>query len=120
MRRVVERSLLSCEYGDSGGEFTFSFSLSESTFRGHFPQYPILPGVFQLEMARCACERVTGRNLEIVRIGKAKFTRPIMPEEEIRLAVTLLWREGVLQSQSIVSVSGEQAGSASMFLNTVE
>jgi len=118
MRLCVERSLLRCECGDSTGEFFFSFSASEGTFKGHFPNHPILPGVFQLEMARLACERVTGRRLEIERIDRAKFSRPILPEEEIRLSVKIQSAEGVLHAYASFSVSGEQAGGASLVLRS--
>ncbi len=118
MRPCVERSLLRCECGDSTGEFFFSFSASEGTFKGHFPRHPILPGVFQLEMAKFACERVTGRRLEIEKIERAKFSRPILPEEEIRLSVKIQSGEGILHAQAIVFVSSEQAGGVSLVLRS--
>ena len=71
-----------------------------------------------MEMARFACERVTGRRLEIERIERAKFARPILPEEEIRLSVKIQPCEGVLHAQATFSVSGEQAGGASMVLRS--
>lgn len=55
MRSCIERSLLHGDRRDSGGEFLFSFAAEEDTFKGHFPNHPILPGVFQLEMTRFAC-----------------------------------------------------------------
>jgi 3-hydroxyacyl-[acyl-carrier-protein] dehydratase len=117
MRPCIERSLLHSDCGEAGGEFLFSFAESEGVFLGHFPGYPILPGVFQLEMARFACERGTGRRLEIEKIKKAKFTRPILPEEPVSLSVIIQPRDGAWHVQAAFSVRGEEAGSASMILH---
>ena len=117
MRPSIERSLVRYECDEAGGEFFFSYAASEGVFKGHFPEYPILPGVFQIEMAKFACERVTGGCLTIERITRAKFSRPIMPEEQIRLSVKIESCEGVLHAQATCSVSGEDAGSVRMVLH---
>ena len=39
---------------DGGVVFEFRFPAGDPVFTGHFPGRPILPGVFQLEMARWA------------------------------------------------------------------
>ena len=36
----------------------FCFRADDPTFAGHFPTRPILPGVFQLEMARMMAEEI--------------------------------------------------------------
>ena len=118
MRHCVERSLVCCECEESGGEFLFSFAASEPTFAGHFPQQPILPGVFQLEMTRLACERVTNRCLEIEKIKKAKFTRPILPEEEISLSVKVRSHNDTYHAKAAISVSDHQAGRIELVLRT--
>ena len=51
------------------------------TFAGIFPVAPLLPGVFQLEMARVAAESVLNCPLAVREIRKAKFRRPILPAE---------------------------------------
>jgi 3-hydroxymyristoyl/3-hydroxydecanoyl-(acyl carrier protein) dehydratase len=68
-------------------------------------------------MARFACERGTGRRLEIEKIKKAKFTRPILPEEPVSLSVKIQPHDGAWHVQAAFSVRGEEAGSASMILH---
>ena len=58
-------------------------------FAGHFPDRPMLPGVFQLEMAHVAAESVLNCPLAVREIPKAKFQRPILPGEIVRLELKL-------------------------------
>ena len=44
--------------GDGRTVLEFKFAASDPVFAGHFPGRPILPGVFQLELAHVAAELV--------------------------------------------------------------
>ena len=48
-------------------------------FRGHFPGYPILPGVMLLSFAREALAPVYGAERRIRRILRQRFLRPVTP-----------------------------------------
>ena len=67
----------------------FRFAADQPVFAGHFPGHPILPGVFQLEMARVAAETILNGAMRVREITKAKFRRPILPAETIRLELKL-------------------------------
>jgi hypothetical protein len=67
----------------------FRFAADQPVFAGHFPGHPILPGIFQLEMARVAAETVFNGAMRVREITKAKFRRPILPAETIRLELKL-------------------------------
>src|SRR5437870_9940516 len=69
----------------------FCFRADDPTFAGHFPGRPLLPGVFQIEMAHLAVEQVLGCALAVREIEKAKFLRPILPGDTVRLE--LKWSE---------------------------
>ena len=72
--------------------FEFEFGPEAGFFKGHFPGRPLLPGVFQLEMARLAAEWTAGNRLRVREIAKAKFQRPIGPGETVTLK--LKWGKG--------------------------
>ena len=93
-----------------GAAFEFRFKASDPTFAGHFPGHPILPGVFQLEMTRSAAEWTLNCALEIREVAKAKFQRPILPEESVRLELKLSETGGVIDARGIFTVAGERAG----------
>src|SRR5271170_4417803 len=90
--------------------FEFCFGACDPTFAGHFPNRPLLPGVFQLEMARAAAEWVLKCPLAVREISKAKFQCPILPDEIVRLELKLWETSGAIQARANVSVKGQPAG----------
>jgi 3-hydroxyacyl-[acyl-carrier-protein] dehydratase len=101
---------------DGATRFEFRFSADDPTFAGHFPGGPILPGVFQLEMARAAAEWLLAGALTMREISKAKFQRPILPEETVRLALKVSEADGLIRARAIFSVNGQPAGETALSL----
>lgn len=98
--------------GADSATLEFRFAASQPVFAGHFPGHPILPGVFQLEMARVAAEAVAGSALVVREIVKAKFRRPIRSDETIRVDVKLVTQAGGSQARVTLSVDGQPASEA--------
>jgi 3-hydroxyacyl-[acyl-carrier-protein] dehydratase len=73
-------------------------TINEPFFNGHFPGYPIMPGVLVVEaMAQAGCilllSEVADRENKLVvftGIERAKFRRPITPGDQLRLEVDVL------------------------------
>ena len=63
----------------------FCFAPTLEFFKGHFPGRPLLPGVMQFEMVRCAVEKHTANRFDIITAKKAKFTGEIRPGETITM-----------------------------------
>jgi 3-hydroxyacyl-[acyl-carrier-protein] dehydratase len=90
--------------------FEFCFGADDSVFSGHFPNRPLLPGVFQLEMARMAAEWILKRPLAVREIVKAKFQRPILPDEPVRLELKLSEADKTIQARANFFAGGQPAG----------
>ena len=65
-------------------------------FKGHFPELPVLPGVYSVEsMAQAACilllstERYTGKVPLLIEIVHAKFFRKVFPGDTLEICATL-------------------------------
>ena len=95
---------------DGATHFTFRFSASDPTFAGHFPTRPLLPGVFHLEIARVAAELVLKTPLLVCEITKAKFLRPIIPDETVRVELKWAEKADMMQVRASFSVTGQAAG----------
>jgi 3-hydroxyacyl-[acyl-carrier-protein] dehydratase len=73
-------------------------TINEPFFQGHFPEFPVMPGVLIVEaMAQVAAvlvlNRVEDRENKIVffaSIREAKFRRPVVPGDQLRIEVTFL------------------------------
>jgi 3-hydroxyacyl-[acyl-carrier-protein] dehydratase len=71
-------------------------SVNEHFFQGHFPSHPVMPGVLIIEsMAQTAAVLVVetlgpdafGRLVYFMTIESAKFRRPVVPGDQLRLLV---------------------------------
>lgn len=75
---------------------TFRADPARDIFRGHFPEAPVLPGVYTVEsMAQAAdilllsTERYAGKTPLFLGIDKVRFRRKILPGDTIELHVKL-------------------------------
>jgi len=101
---------------DGSTRFEFCFPADDSTFAGHFPTRPLLPGVFQLELARFAVEAALHCPVTVREIIKAKFLRPIIPAETVRVALKLVEKADTIQARASFTVPGQPAGEAILLL----
>ncbi len=56
---------------------------------GHYPDFPILPGVLLIECVRQAASSARGAELRLCSIGRARFVRPLLPGDELELSLLL-------------------------------
>jgi 3-hydroxyacyl-[acyl-carrier-protein] dehydratase len=77
-------------------------SINEQFFQGHFPGFPIMPGVLIVEaMAQAGgalllteVEDREGKLIVFTGIEKARFRRPVVPGDQLRLEVEMLaWKK---------------------------
>ena len=91
-------------------------SVNESFFEGHFPNHPVMPGVLIIEsMAQTAAVLVVetlgpearGKVVYFMSIEGAKFRRPVVPGDQIRVHVEKERKRGnVWKFHSVARVAG--------------
>jgi beta-hydroxyacyl-ACP dehydratase FabZ len=77
-------------------------TVNEPFFNGHFPEFPVMPGVLIVEaMAQTAgvlvLQSIPDRDTKLVllvSIDAARFRRPVVPGDQLRLEMTLIRRKG--------------------------
>lgn len=62
---------------------------TDEAFAGHFPGYPILPGVVQTDWAVRFAAQYLGTGTATVRDLRIKFRQPILPNMALRLLLTI-------------------------------
>jgi 3-hydroxyacyl-[acyl-carrier-protein] dehydratase len=76
-------------------------SIGEPFFAGHFPDHPVMPGVLIVEALAQAGALLAARGggfdpatqvIYFMTIEKAKFRKPVVPGDQLRLEVTPLRR----------------------------
>ncbi len=97
-------------------------SYNEPIFQGHFPQKPVMPGVFMIEaMAQTAAAYTSytenldteGKVVLFMGVDKARFRRPVVPGDQLRIAVrTVQRRPPVWRFEGVASVDGKKVAEA--------
>ncbi|MBV8613649.1 MAG: 3-hydroxyacyl-ACP dehydratase FabZ [Acetobacteraceae bacterium] len=97
-------------------------SVNEPFFQGHFPKHPVMPGVLIIEsMAQTAAVLVVetlgagaaGKVVYFMSIEGAKFRRPVVPGDQLRIEVKKLRNRGdVLKFDAVARVQETEVAEA--------
>ncbi len=104
-------------------------TMNEPHFTGHFPNQPVMPGVLIIEaMAQTAgvlvLSRMEKRETKLVflaTIEQAKFRKPVVPGDQLRIEVTFLkLKPSVAKLQCEATVDGMKVAEAGMVCTLVD
>ncbi len=108
-------------------------TINEAFFAGHFPNMPIMPGVLIIEaMAQAGgalllseIEDREGKLIMFTGIDRAKFRRPVVPGDQLRIEVKLkAWRTvGPMVAvimEGVASVDGQRVAEANVKCQLVD
>lgn len=104
-------------------------TINEHFFQGHFPGRPVMPGVLIVEaMAQAGgvllLQEVPDRErklLYFVAIDGARFRRPVVPGDQVRLEVTVLsYRNSFCKLEGKATVNGDLAAEATLMCKMVD
>lgn len=92
-------------------------TINEPFFQGHFPTYPVMPGVLIVEalaqvgaVALLGTDEHKGKMAFFAGIDGVRFKRQVRPGDTLRLEVTMgRMRRGVGSGSAVATVDGELA-----------
>jgi beta-hydroxyacyl-ACP dehydratase FabZ len=102
---------------------------NEPHFTGHFPEFPVMPGVLIIEaMAQCAGVLVLkgmpdrGKKLVfLASVEEAKFRRPVVPGDQLRMEMKVVkWKSSVAKFTGVATVDGQVVAEATVMCKLQE
>src|ERR1700742_867500 len=103
-------------------------TINESFFQGHFPGYPIMPGVLVIEaMAQAGgallLTEIPDRDSKLMvftGIERAKFRRPVVPGDQLRIEINVLqWKTRAVRMEGLATIEGKLACEATIMCQLV-
>jgi len=103
-------------------------TINEPFFQGHFPEFPIMPGVLMVEaMAQAGgallLTEVPDRDSKLMvftGIERARFRRPVVPGDQVRIEVEVkAWRETAVRMEGRAFVAGKRVAEATITCRVV-
>jgi 3-hydroxyacyl-[acyl-carrier-protein] dehydratase len=104
-------------------------SINEYYFQGHFPGKPIMPGVLILEAVAqtgglLLLMDIPDRDkklLYFVAVDGARFRRPVVPGDQLRIEVKVLnWRGDFCKLEGKATVNGELAAEGTVMCKMID
>lgn len=101
----------------------------EPYFKGHFPGYPVMPGVLIVEaiaqaggfMLMKEVENRDGKLMYFAGIEEVRFRRPVMPGDTLRLEVEMVyWRNNICKMTGKAFVGDQVAAEATVMCKLVD
>ena len=98
-----------------------NITINEPFFSGHFPGFPVMPGVFIIEaMAQVGgllvanlAPHTRGRIMFLASIEEAKFRKPVMPGDQLHLEMKLLrLKHTIAKMSGLATVDGQVVAEA--------
>lgn len=95
---------------------------TEAHFQGHFPEYPVMPGVLIVEaIAQTGCvallvqEEMKGKLALFAGLDKVRFKRQVKPGDVLRMEVSLgQFRRNIGNGTGVATVDGKVACTAEL------
>jgi 3-hydroxyacyl-[acyl-carrier-protein] dehydratase len=93
-------------------------SANEPFFQGHFPDYPIMPGVLIVEAIAQAGGALLLNEIEdrdnklmvFTGVERARFRRPVLPGDQLRIEVEVIaWRRTACRLSGVAYVGEQRA-----------
>ncbi len=103
-------------------------TINEPHFQGHFPDYPIMPGVLMVEAiaqtgGALLLTEIPDRDQKLMvftGIEEARFRRPVTPGDQLRIEVTVLqWRSRAVKMRGVITVEGKLVCDATVMCQVI-
>ena len=101
---------------------------NEPFFQGHFPKYPVMPGVLIIEALAQTCgvlvlrmDEHRGKLAFFASINNAKFRKPVFPGDILILEIEITRHKSkIVQAHGVATVEGAVVAQVDLLFSVVE
>jgi 3-hydroxyacyl-[acyl-carrier-protein] dehydratase len=104
-------------------------SVNEPHFTGHFPGFPVMPGLLIVEaMAQvggiligAVNAHARGKIMFLASVDEAKFRKPVVPGDQLRIEMKILkMKQSVAKMQGTATVDGQVVAEATLMCKVAD
>ena len=77
---------------ENTSSFVIALVTNHIMYKGHFPEFPLLPGAVQIELIQELLALSVGKELQLSKAKSIKYLGMINPNENHRLKIDLQWK----------------------------
>jgi 3-hydroxyacyl-[acyl-carrier-protein] dehydratase len=96
-----------------------SIGPDSSVFEGHFPGYPIVPGIVWIEAAFHLASKLLARRTVVTKISFARFKRPVRPTQTVNLEVVIKREASAMTAASRLTLENALLASFELSLELI-
>jgi 3-hydroxyacyl-[acyl-carrier-protein] dehydratase len=84
---------------------------ADPVFEGHFPGFPLLPGVYLVELVGQTVRAALGEGYrpELAAMERCRFLNPVMPGDALRIETAFSWSGPELRCAATISTDRGRA-----------
>ncbi len=87
-------NILSHKTETNSHSYFISLDNNHTLFKGHFPEFPVVPGALLVQMIRDLTESALNKKLRLTEATNVKFLKMLLPFEGTNVEVTIDISEG--------------------------
>ncbi len=104
-------------------------SANEPHFAGHFPNFPVMPGVLIIEamaqvggiLVGSVAPHTRGKIMFLASVEEAKFRKPVMPGDQLRIEMKLVrLKTTVAKMSGVATVDGQVVAEVTVMCKLID
>ena len=99
---------------------TVAVEPSEEVFAGHYPGFPIFPGVCVVECVHRGVLATAEAPVTLTAVESTRFVSPVFPGDELTIEITSSWQDSTLRCRAVVSTARGRAAAVRLRYRTGE